>query len=478
MEAQYMEPPQQSILDNSFLTEPEPAGRIETGHRRIVTSLPAPCTAKRLADAARVFPRVNCYQPPIVWDRADGYQVYDAAGNCWIDFSSTAVMTNTGHGHPAIRAALRDHLDDGLLAQFSFASDIRVQLAEKLISLAPPGCEKVYFWTVGSEAIEAAFRLVREWGLRSDPAKYHILTFAGDYHGWTLGAHQLSGESATKPWLPQGDPAVHHLPFPRMTAETAAYSDADWQRCFDENVQQLLARGGVTADQVAAVFIETLQGWGALPLPTPYVQRLREWADQHGALLVFDEIQTGFGRTGKWFAHEHYGVRADLICVGKGVTSSLPLAAVLGPADVLDVLPPAEIATTHAGHPLSCAAAMANLRILEEEQLIAEAARKGVIVRDELDALQRRFPDHISEVSGLGLVQAIHVSDPRSADGGRKLARDWIWAAVKQGVMLFQVNRPTLKVCPPLVIPDDALMEGIGALGDALESIILNGSGI
>ena len=178
------------------------------------------------------------------------------------------------------------------------------------------------------------------------------------------------------------------------------------------------------------------------------------------------------------FAHEHYGVRADLICVGKGVTSSLPLAAVLGPADVLDVLPPAEIATTHAGHPLSCVAAMANLRILEEEQLIAEAARKGEIVREEVGKLQRRFPDHITELSGFGLVQAIHVNNPQSADGsqsaagGRQLARDWIWASVKRGVMLFQVNRPTLKVCPPLVIPDDALVEGIGALGDALESIV------
>ena len=263
MKTQHMKPPHQSILDNSFLTEPEPAEHIESKHRRIVTSLPAPCTVNRLADAARLFPQVNCYQPPILWDRADGFQVSDAAGNRWIDFSSTAVMTNTGHGHPAIRAALRDYLDEGLLAQFSFASDVRIELAEKLISLAPPGCEKVYLWTTGSEAIEAAFRLVREWGLRSDSAKYHILTFAGDYHGWTLGAHQLSGDSAEKPWLPQADPAVHHLPFPRKTAETAAYSDADLQRCFDENVQQLSAQSGVTGDQVAAVFIESLQGWGA-----------------------------------------------------------------------------------------------------------------------------------------------------------------------------------------------------------------------
>ena len=198
---------------------------------------------------------------------------------------------------------------------------------------------------------------------------------------------------------------------------------------------------------------------------------MREWADEQGVLLVFDEVQTGFGRTGKWFAHEHYGVRADLICVGKGVTSTLPLAAVLGPAEILDVLTPAEITTTHAAHPLSCAAALANLKILEEEQLISEAARKGKIAREELEALRTRFPHHISEISGTGLLFAIHVADPSTGEPSVELAREWTWAAVKQGVMLFQVNRSTLKVVPPLVIPDEALVEGIRALGDALETI-------
>ena len=460
----------QAVLRNSFPAQSEPTARIETQHRRIVTELPAPATVKRLADAARVFPRVNCYQPPIIWDRAEGYQVFDETGNCWIDFSSTAVMTNTGHGHPEIRAALRRHVDEGLLAQFSFASDIRVQLAEKLLAVAPPGCEKVYFWTVGSEAIECAFRLVREWGLRSDPVKRHVLTFVGDYHGWTLGAHQLSGTDAQKPWLPNADGGIHHLPFPRLTTQTANYSDADWQDCFDKQIQQL-ADDGVSSTEIAAVFIETFQGWGALPLPVAFVQRMREWADEQGVLLVFDEVQTGFGRTGKWFAHEHYGVRADLICVGKGVTSTLPLAAVLGPADILDVLTPAEITTTHAAHPLSCAAALANLKILEEEQLISEAARKGKIAREELEALRTRFPHHISEISGTGLLFAIHVADPSTGEPSVELAREWTWAAVKQGVMLFQVNRSTLKVVPPLVIPDEALVEGIRALGDALETI-------
>jgi len=406
----------------------------------------------------------------VLWDRAEGYQVFDAAGNCWIDFSSTAVLTNTGHGHPAIRQALAEHAKRGLLAQFSFASEIRIQLAEALLKLAPPHCDKVYFWTVGSEATECALRLARVRGMRKDPKKYRILAFSGDYHGWTLGAHQLSGECAKKSWLAQADSAIHHLPFPRPNAEREGFTDQLWEVFFDASVAQLAATG-VNADEVAGVFVETLQGWCATPLPVSFVKRLRRWANEHDALLIFDEIQTGFGRTGKWFGYEHYDVTADLICIAKGVTSSLPLAAVLGPAEVLDVLDPGEVTTTHAAHPISCAAALANLQILHDEKLVGEAARKGKVAANALSELQERFPQHISQVTGLGLLWAIHVRDEATGMPSREFARDWTWAGVKHGVMLFQVNQPTIKICPPLVIPDDAIAEGISGLGDALDSI-------
>ena len=458
-----------AALSNAFRLRPETTPRIETRHRRIQTDLPAPATCELVRESSDLFAEVNCYQPPILWDRAEGYQVFDAAGNAWIDFSSTAVMTNSGHGHPAVREAIRVHSEDGLLAQFSFASEVRVSLARELLKLAPPSCEKVYFWTVGSEAIECALRLTREYGARKRPGKLQILTHSGDYHGWTHGAHQLSGVSAQKEWLPGSDSGIHHLPFPR-TQSGPPPTDAEWRAFFDDNIAQLEARG-VRPEDVAAVFIETLQGWGALDLPKAYVQRLREWADAHEVLLVFDEVQTGFGRTGRWFGHEHYDVRADLLCIGKGLTSSLPLAAVLGPAAVLDAVPPGAITTTHAAHPLSCAAALANLKVLREERLVEMSDSSGRIARREMGKLRERFPGLISEVRGLGLLNAFHVKNGSTGEPDRRLACDWTWAAVKHGVMVFQTNQTTLKVCPPLVIPEDALIEGIAALGDALESL-------
>ena len=379
-------------------------------------------------------------------------------------------MTNTGHGHPAIREAVKKHIDGGgLMGQFSFASDIRIELAERLVDIAPDHCDKVYFWTVGSEAIECALRLAREAGLCHSVEKYHVLTHQADYHGWTLGAHQMSGTSASKPWLATPDSAIHHIPFPGGAAGESG--NTDWSKFFHKSMSQL-ARKGITAEKICAVFIETMQGWGAVPLPVDYVKTLRTWADANDVLLVFDEVQTGFARTGKMFAHEHYGVKADLLCIGKGLTSTLPLAAVLGPADILDLLPPAEITTTHAAHPVSCAAALANLDVIEKEHLIAESVRKGNITEEALQNLKDKFPDVVRDVAGFGLLRGIHICDPQSGELSRELARDWTWAAVKHGVMLFQVNRPSIKVCPPLVIDDEAIVEGVEALGDALASIL------
>ena len=457
------------VLTNTFLREPEETPDISTKYRRIQTPLPAPQTIEALQNAARLFPEVNCYQAPVIWDSAEGFTVRDRAGNQWIDFTSTAVMTNTGHGHPAIREAIARHVEGGgLMAQFSFVSDIRIQLAQRLVDIAPDHCDKVYFWTVGSEAIECALRLARERGLRINDQKFHVLTHEADYHGWTLGAHQMSGTSATKPWLATPDTAIHHIPFPRIPG--TPNGEVDWDEFLNRSLSQLASQG-LHGDSVCAVFIETLQGWGAVPLPTSYVQALRKWADANDVLLIFDEVQTGFARTGRMFAHEHYGVRSDLICVGKGLTSTLPLAAVLGPGEILDLLPPAEITTTHAAHPVSCAAALANLDVIASEDLIAESERKGRIAEAEIRRLQERFPDHIDDYAGFGLLRGIHVRNPVTGRLCPEMARDWTWESVKHGVMLFQTNRASIKICPPLVIDDDALIEGIRTLGDALEPV-------
>lgn len=454
-------------LSNSFQWDPQEGPRIRTSHRCVQTPLPAPDTINELRQAASLFPAVSCYQPPVVWDRAEGYQVFDAAGNCWIDFSSTAVMTNSGHGHPRVREAIRRHAETDLLAQFSFHSPLRTTLARRLLDLAPPGFEKVFFWTTGSEAIEAAFRAARQWGQTLDPAKIRVASLEQDYHGCTLAAHQLSGESAAKEWLPGPDAAIHRLPFVVENADVGPVTEAEW----DQFVRDAATRAGLTGAETAAIMIETFQGWGALKLDKRYVQALRRWTRDHEALLAFDEVQTGFGRTGMMWGHQHYGVEADLLCVGKGITSSLPLSAVLGSACVLDVFSPGEITTTHAGHPLACAAALANLDVLQEEGLVAHAAAMGEVLEKGLRQLQEQFPAYIDRISGAGMLWAVHLQDPVTSEASESLARQLVWETVRQGVMVFHTNRSTLKVCPPLVTPAEAVLDGLKGISDAMVAL-------
>ena len=449
-------------------TEPSLEGvPVETAHRRINGAIPAPETREVLKASRELFPKVNLYQPPIVWDRAEGYQVWDRAGNCWIDFTSTAVMTNAGHGHPAIREAVAAQANDGMLAHFNFPTEQRIELARRVLGLCPSHMEKIYFWTSGSEAIESAFRLARAHGLAQRPGKHHVLTHKRDFHGITLAATQLSGESAAKDWLPTPDPRIHHLPFPGPPEHEAIDAPA----FFEASIARLEADGVASAD-VAAVVIETLQGWGAVPYPPEYLQRMRQWADENDVLLIFDEIQTGFGRTGRMFAHEHYGVKADLLCLGKGLSSSLPIAAVVGPAEVLDGLSLGSVTTTHAAHPVSCAAALANLDVFEKENLVAEAERKGRLVEPAMAEISARFPDHIARHTGAGLLWTFHARNPSTGELDLDLAAEWTWATVRRGVMVFHTMRPTIKICPPLTIPDEALLEGIEVMGEALESLV------
>jgi 4-aminobutyrate aminotransferase/diaminobutyrate-pyruvate transaminase/4-aminobutyrate aminotransferase/(S)-3-amino-2-methylpropionate transaminase len=451
-------------LLHSCRMQPEACAPLETPWRRIQTALPVPESMELLKRTDQLTPAVNCYQPPIVWDRAAGFQVFDAYGNCWIDFTSTAVAANSGHGHPRIREALAEHVQDGMLAQFSFYSADRVELAERLVQLGPACTEKVYFWTTGSEAIECSFRLARQWGQGISSTKFHLASVANDYHGCTLAAHQLSGETAVKPWNPDDPKHIHRIPFPSEAEQQETSSDLQW----DAYVAAAIRQTGVADNDFAGLVLETFQGWGALALPTGYVQALRRWADANQVLIVFDEVQTGFGRTGKWFAHEHFQVNADLVCIGKGLTSSLPLAAILGRADVLDLLSPGEVTTTHAAHPVSCVAALANLDVLEEEDLINQAARKGVIIEQRIERMAERFPDLVRYGRGKGLMYAIHLKDPVGQQPANQASRDLTWEIVKRGVMMFYTNRPTLKVVPPLVISDEALGDGLDGIEEAL----------
>ncbi len=449
-----------------FNLEPIAVPRVETRHRRIKTPIPVPESLAILRRIERFESSNVMDQLPVVWDRAKGHQVFDKWGNCWIDFTSTIFVANCGHGHPHLVKAIQEAAET-LLHAYSYPTEIRARFLEKLIGATPDYLEKASLYSAGTEATERAVKLARYYGMKSEPRRKVIVAWDGNFHGKTMGAQMIGGQHKDKDWIGYLDPNMVHLPFPfPWVLEEKGVSGAE---LFAEHLE-VLKQKGVDFANIVAFMAETFQGWGALFYPTDYIQAMREWSRKRDILLIFDEIQAGFGRCGAFFAYQHYGVEADMVCCGKGMSGSLPLSAVLGRGHIIDLDP--AYTSTHGGHPLACAAGLANLEIFETENLVAESARKENLVRQEIERWKEKFPERIGQVYGKGLLFGVFVTttegtgelDPQFCD--RIVER-----AMQKGVFTIRTGRGTLKFGPPLNIPDDALVEGLQVIGEAIAEL-------
>ncbi|HTA29562.1 MAG TPA: aminotransferase class III-fold pyridoxal phosphate-dependent enzyme, partial [Candidatus Cybelea sp.] len=303
-------------MGQEFDITPKKVPGVETRYRRIATSLPHPDSVPVLEKLRQCEPISMRGQPPLVWDRAEDIFVYDAYGNRWLDWSSGVLVANAGHAPAEVRQAIIDQVNRPLLHNYVFPSVERARLAEYLLGLAPGGLDKVFFLTTGSEAVECALKLARAHGLQIGGArKIGIVGAERGFHGRTLGSQQAGGLPGLKKWIVNEDPAIVQAPFP----------DGYWTEntSFDLFLETLKNKG-LAAESVAGVILETYQGVGPDFAPKQYVQDLAHWCQTNNVVLIFDEVQSGFGRTGKFWAFEHYDVTPDLICCGKGISSSLP----------------------------------------------------------------------------------------------------------------------------------------------------------
>lgn len=437
---------------------------VETPFRRIRPPIPHPDSLDVLHQLRCCEPRSMSGQPPIVWDRAEGAQVYDAYGNMWLDWSSGVLVANAGHGHPAIRAAVEDQARRSLLHNYCFPSRERAALACRLVELAPPGIERCFLLTTGSEATECCLKLARNWGRRvGGSRKTVVVSFLEGFHGRTMGAQQMGTLGGGQLWIGDLDPRIVRVPFP------------DGYRVTDtrfELFEESLAALGVAAEDVAGVVTETYQGAGPDFLPVEYARRLRAWCARNEALLVFDEVQAGFGRCGTFWGFEGYGVVPDLIACGKGISGSLPLSAVLGRADVMDLFEPGTMTSTHSGSPVCCRAALACIDVILGEGLVGNARRQESTLMGGLEAIRARFPAAIGHVSGRGLVAGMQVVRPGTLDPDPGTAHRVVEECVRRGLMLFApvgVGGACVKIAPPLCVGADAIRDGLVALEAAVD---------
>lgn len=449
---------------------PKEVKRIETKYRSIVTKIPVPESLPILERVYETESHSMHGQLPIIWDRAEGVQVYDSWGNKWLDFSSTIFVTNAGHGNKRIVDALKKVIDKPLLHTYTFTSPERFEYLNYLISNTPKQFEKAFLLSAGTEATEATLKLMRLNGIKLAKKKGGILCFEGNWHGRTLGAQMMGWNPSQKEWIGYLDPNIYHLPFPYPWRSEAIENP---RKFFRESIKKLIESKNINPKtDLCGIMMETFQGWGAVFYPKEFVQEVALFAKENDLLLTFDEMQAGFGRTGELFGYMNYDVEPDLLACGKGASSSLPLAVVLGSKEIMDLPGIGSMSSTHSANPLVCAAGLANMQALIEDGLIVNSKKLGVLFHERLNLLQKKYHNYISSIQGIGLLAAVIFTDTNN-NPLSQLCDLISEKCLQTGLLVVHTGRESIKLAPPLVINEEQLLEGVQTFTTAVEESIL-----
>lgn len=394
--------------------------------------------------------------------RAKNATLWDVEGKEYIDFAGGIAVLNTGHCHPKVQKAIAEQLDSFTHTAYQIVPyENYVTLAERINAIAPiSGQKKTAFFTTGVEAVENAVKIARSHTGRSG-----IVAFSGSFHGRTLLGMGLTGK--VTPYKRSFGPMpndIFHVPFPTVTHDVSV---ADSLKALD-----LLFQSDIDPQRVAAVIIEPVQGEGGFNITPPELMTaLRQRCDEHGMLLIADEVQTGFARTGKMFAMEHHNVQPDIMCIAKSLAGGMPLSGVVGRAEIMDSPQAGGLGGTYAGNPLSVAAALAVLNIIQEEQLCERANQLGQKLIGRLNELRSTCPA-IADVRGLGSMVALELNDPSTGAPDAARVKQIQDKAIAQGLILLScgVYGNVLRFLYPLTIPDEQFDRALDILANTLAS--------
>jgi len=434
-------------------------------------ALPGPRAREFVARDAAVMSPSYTRAYPFVMDHGRGCEVWDVDGNRFLDFNAGIAVCATGHSHPDVVRAIQRQAEQFIhMSGTDFYYPVQIELAEKLIALTPGDFDKQLFLTnSGTEAIEAALKLARY-----HTGRPHFLSFIGSFHGRTMGALSLTGSKAIhRAGFSPLMPGVTHTPYGYCyrCPFNLTYPDCDIA-CVDF-IENVLFKRLNPAEEVAAIFVEPIQGEGGYVVPPDgWLQRVRALCDRHGILLVADEVQTGFGRTGKWFAVEHWGVVPDIVCVAKGIASGMPLGAMIARKELMTWDPGAH-GNTFGGNPLSCVAALETIRLVESG-LMQNAADVGSYMLKRLRAMAADHPS-IGDVRGLGLMIGVElITDPETLEPAVELRNEVIYRCFEKGLLLLGCGQSTIRFMPPLVLDQATADQGLEIFDAALGEVEAN----
>jgi 4-aminobutyrate aminotransferase/(S)-3-amino-2-methylpropionate transaminase len=416
---------------------------------------------------ARYISRSIITHFPVVLAEGKGATIRDVDGNQYIDFTSGVLVSNTGHSHPKVVRAVQRQAER-LLNCFDIAHDLRYKLLEVLASITPGNLKKFLLVNTGAEAVESAVKLARFY-----KRKHEIISFHGAFHGRTHLALSLSGlTSYHKQGFGPSAVGILHAPYAYCYRCSFKLEYPSCGLCCVDYLEHVVAYESV--GDVAAVVVEPIQGTsGAITPPDEYFPKLKKFCEEHDMLLIIDEVQTGFGRTGKMFAIEHWGVIPDIICVAKGIASGVPMGAMIAPPEIMDSWGPGKHTSTFGGNPLACAAALASIEVLLEEELHEKAKKMGNYMMKRLNNMSSQIPI-IGEVRGKGLSIGVElVTDRATKNPAKKEAEEVVSKCFKRGLLMYTAGfwSNTLRIVPPLTITSELADKALAILEKSLKEV-------
>jgi len=431
------------------------------------TDLPGPKARALLARDAMVVSPSYPRDYPLVMSHGKGAEIWDVDGNRFLDFAAGIAVCSTGHSHPAVVQAIKDAADRFLHISSDYWHEGQIRLAERINELSPmQGPVMSFFAQSGTESVEAALKLARYTTGRG-----RFIGFLGGFHGRTMGSLAFTSSKYTqqKGFFP-AMPGVTHVPYPNDFRPL--FAGPDQGRAVLRYIEEVVFASNVPASEVAAILVEPIQGEGGyLVPPDGFLQGLRELCDRHGILLIFDEVQSGIGRTGKMFACEHWGVAPDIVTLAKGLGSGLPIGIMAAKRSIMQKWSRGAHGNTFGGNPLCCAAALATLDLVERKYQ-SNAARVGEYFMDKLRALSSRF-SVIGQVRGKGLMIGMElVTDRQSNAPAKKLCDALITRAFHNGLILLSCGASTVRFMPPLIVGEAEVDEAVSLLERSLSAAI------
>jgi 4-aminobutyrate aminotransferase len=436
---------------------------------KITTALPGPNARRVLAGDEKFISPSYTRSYPLVAKRGRGVVVEDVDGNEFFDFSAGIAVTSTGHCHPEVVAAIQKQAAELIhMSGTDFYYESMVTLAERLSKIAPmSGPHKIYYGNSGAEAVECALKLARYHSKRQ-----HVIAFLGAFHGRTMGALSLT---ASKPQQKRRFsplvPGVTHVRYPDVYRMGGQQDAEEFALSCARYIEDKLFKTILAPEEVAAIFVEPIQGEGGYVVaPTVFMQELRRICDTHGILLVVDEVQSGIGRTGKWFAVEHTGVQPDMVCMAKGIASGMPLGITMTKAEIMDWLPGSH-ASTFGGNPVCIAAALATLDVIEKEGLLRNAQEVG-------NHMMKRMADWpkkhkiVGDIRGRGLMIGVDiVKDQKTREYGNAERDRVVENAFERGVLFLGCGPSTVRIAPALIVTKDEADVAVDVLEESIAAV-------